>query len=45
MFVDIVRQIIVEHISLKHIAMVFNLNKKDPTTRYVLKTKVSIKSF
>ena len=32
-------------LSLKHIAMFFNLNKKDPATRYILKTKFSIKSF
>ena len=32
-------------LSFKHIVMVFNLSKKDPTTRHALKTKLSFKSF
>ena len=32
-------------LSLKHIAMVFNLSKKDPALRHALKTKLLFNSF
>ena len=32
-------------LSLKHIAMVFNLSKKDPATRHALKIKLLFKSY
>ena len=45
MFVDIARQIIVENIKLETHSYGLQSNKKDPATRYVLKTKLSFKSF